>query len=413
MSATDAAHGKWQRRSTPAGSLPQRHRGYHSDMDGRGGIEHTHTMPPRPAATGPSNSPSARRWLTWSAIGLVVASLAFVKWRFVGGLRSLSCGDLAAPSAAAAWPWPQAQIDRPWPGVTHWFDRSSPDGTWCDLIEFDQGANPRLCLQLYDQDEDDARPWDDRVDYWWRGTGRAVAHLEAQGRGPIVAAWNGPFFNHLGRYSRPGPPRHLTPVVINGRVPLAARAIRWTVGVTHDGAGFGLDTQFQPAPTDLAGRFRDASGGAQCLVRGARPLRLSAPPRRGTPPPRRPVPCTADDVGPIPDVDYLRTSRTSIGWSADGRKLWLLVVKEPDSEGLSLLALAWLWPLPGGWTVPDEQRFWLALGAHGAVNLDGGDVTQALWRHSDGTATLIPPRWTSAARRRPVADLSATAPAAP
>lgn len=90
-----------------------------------------------------------------------------------------------APAALTTWPWPQAVQDTLGPGVTHWLDRSSPDGTALDLFQFDFAANPHLRLELYDQDEDDAKPGDNSVDYWPQGVGQATRHLNALGRGPV------------------------------------------------------------------------------------------------------------------------------------------------------------------------------------------------------------------------------------
>ena len=66
-----------------------------------------------------------------------------------------------AGSSLARWPWPQAVQDTPHPGVTHWLDTSSPDGTMLDFFDFDFGKNPHLRFEIYDQDEDDTHPFDD------------------------------------------------------------------------------------------------------------------------------------------------------------------------------------------------------------------------------------------------------------
>jgi hypothetical protein len=79
--------------------------------------------------------------------------------------------------------------------------------------------------------------------------------------------------------------------------------------------------------------------------------------------------------------------------------LYLLLVKAPESATASTLALRYHLPLLGGWTVADEQRFWLALGADGAVNLEGGDATQMACLRPDGRYDLVPPRWTTRAAR--------------
>src|SRR5690242_3790295 len=75
-------------------------------------------------------------------------------------------GFAAGPSQGAAlhplasWPWPLTSLDKPHAGIVHWRDESSIDGTTLDLMEFDFVANPRLHLELYDQDQDDATPGD-------------------------------------------------------------------------------------------------------------------------------------------------------------------------------------------------------------------------------------------------------------
>ena len=43
----------------------------------------------------------------------------------------------------------------------------------------------------------------------------------------------------------------------------------------------------------------------------------------------------------------------------------------------------------------DLQRIWLAMNVWGAVNIDGGDVTQMAYLRADGAYELVPPRWAS------------------
>src|SRR5689334_19031287 len=82
-----------------------------------------------------------------------------------------------APSPAATWPWPRAEVEKPHRGVTHWTHRPQPDGTVMDLFEFDFRSDPRMRLELYDQDEDDVKPFDDLADYWPHGVAWAAYHL--------------------------------------------------------------------------------------------------------------------------------------------------------------------------------------------------------------------------------------------
>jgi hypothetical protein len=113
----------------------------------------------------------ARRLLALVAATLIVAlagTAAWYRWRYLGG-SVLTRAAVDAPARLATWPWPNAVRELIRPGVTHWLDRSSPDGTVLDLFEFDFRRNPRLEFSLFDQDQDDAHPFDDRASFWERG----------------------------------------------------------------------------------------------------------------------------------------------------------------------------------------------------------------------------------------------------
>ncbi|MGV3719521.1 MAG: hypothetical protein ACO1SX_01315, partial [Actinomycetota bacterium] len=131
------------------------------------------------------------------------------------------------PSPFASCPWPDARRDTPYRGVTHWFVRSK-DGTELDLLQFDFNENPALRLELYDQDEDDEAPYDNSVRFWPRGVGGTIKHLNEQGRGPVVAAWNGLFFASEGAaWSPEGVGRHVAPVVLDGKPSFNVGNHRW------------------------------------------------------------------------------------------------------------------------------------------------------------------------------------------
>jgi hypothetical protein len=87
-----------------------------------------------------------------------------------------------------------------------------------------------------------------------------------------------------------------------------------------------------------------------------------------------------------------------MAWSRDNAHFYLLVVKEPDDESFSFIARYTRQPGDGGWTVADLQQFWKAFGAWGAVNLDGGDVTQLAALRAGGRYLLVPPAWASKKR---------------
>jgi hypothetical protein len=291
------------------------------------------------------------------------------------------------PAAMAYWPWPHAKIDKPHPGVTHWIDKSSPDGTIVELLDFDFHKNPHLRLELYDQDEDDSVPFDNRMTIDARGVAQATQHLNNIGRGKVVAAWNGLFFNPDRSVVR-----HVSPVVLNGKALYNVGLVRWAFGVQYKKNNPVFKVIRLPNFKTLSNEYDFAAESASCLILNGRPLHLEPFPKPGEdpfPPSKVPGP---GEAGFVRKVDHLRTSRTNMGWSRDNRHFYVLIVKEPDSESLSMQAYAKGLPSIGGWTVADEQRFWQQFGAWGAVNVDGGDITQMTMLRSDGNYDLVPAR---------------------
>ncbi|MHB0935762.1 MAG: phosphodiester glycosidase family protein [Armatimonadota bacterium] len=308
-------------------------------------------------------------------------------------LAGLDAAHAASPdtvSPLANWPWPQAYKTTPHPGVTQWTDRSSPDHTVLYLLDFDFAANPNLRLELYDQDEDDAVPYDNKIIFRPRGVGQVARDLNAGGRGKVVAAWNGAFFGLEGQVGH-----HVAAVVLNGKVHANVGHIRWTAGVQYRDGKPLFKTLHQPDRKTLAAEFTYAAAGVQCLIREGQSLKLQPYPQPGDKPLPQPVPSTPQEAGHIPTVDHIKTTRTAMGWSKDNAHLYLLVVQEPDDEFSSIETFLRRKPGAGGWNILELQRFWRALGAWGAVNLDGGVVTQMTCLRKDGNYLLIPPAWAS------------------
>lgn len=297
------------------------------------------------------------------------------------------------PASLAVWPWPKAVRDSPYPGVTHWLDTSSPDGAALDFFDFDLKANPHLHFEIYDQDQDDDRPFDDTADCWPHGVGWATYHLNTTGHGKVIAAWHGLFFNNA---YQPGLSHyvghHVTPVVLGGHVHANVGQARWTFGVQYDAQGHPtFKTLLMPDKKTLAENFTYAAGGAQCLIKDGLPLNLHPFPALDEPASPQPVPCAPGEAGYIPNVDWIQTSRATMGWSQDQTHFYLLFVKQTGTEGGAVMASHGHGPPTGGWTVSDEQRFWLAHGAWGAINSDGGDVAQLAFLRPDGNYLLLPP----------------------
>lgn len=350
----------------------------------------------------------ARRML-WRVLGvlallLVVSAVCIHHYFGTFHVQPGISRDALAPMAR--WPWLHAKTDSPYPGVTRWIDRSSSDGTVLELLDFDFQKNPHLRLELYDQDEDDAKPFDDHAKFKGRAVGLVTRHLNRIGRGRVVAAWNGLFFQYTGDVGS-----HVAPVVLGGRALYNVGTVRWAVGVKYRSGKPAFAVTRLPDFRDLAKEYDFAAEGASCLILNGRPLRLEPFPKPNEepfPPSKRPA---ADEAGFVRQVDHIRTSRTTMAWSKDSRHFYLLIVKEPDAEAPSIMAFRNRLALMGGWTVADEQRFWKQFGAWCAVNLDGGDVTQMTLLRPDGRYDLVPARWGNGSMRLTLpADLAGAPP---
>jgi hypothetical protein len=326
---------------------------------------------------------ASRRSLFVLAGIVMVALVGTATWyrsRYLGG-HVVTREPIDAPAKLATWPWPNAVSEPIHPGVTHWLDRSSPDGTVLDLFEFDFRRNPHLEFLLFDQDEDDEHPFDNKAAFWPRGVAAVTRELNQEGNGVVVAATNGLFFG----FTTAGPggiASHVAPVVVRGQPHFdQGPDPRWTVGVINSKHGPVFEQQEGSAGGPFQ-RYRYASGGAQSLVRDGKL-----------------APLPPGSVNKSIAFDRMRTTRVGIGWTRDNRKLYLLFVKEPDAEAPSLIAAENGISLAGGWSVPDVARFFVALGAWGAINSDAGDAGQLIYRTSAGRYELVPPKWSSPTMR--------------
>jgi hypothetical protein len=324
-------------------------------------------------------------------------------------LLVLSCRDASPvteialskppPSSHTSWPWAEVAEVKLHNGVRLW-EASQVDGTTLHLIRFDFDENPRLALRIYDQDEDDAKPRDNQTDFHARSSAHVTRDLNAKGS-RVVAAWNGLFFGY--DRSKGSPPqgwaKHIGPVVLDGEVLHNVGRHRWTFGVKSTNGKPAFKALHKPSKQTLAQEFDFAAEGAQLLLNEGKPLKLEPFPATAAEIREPPVDSTPEEAGHIPIVDHMKTSRTSMAWSQDNRFFYLLVVNEPDTENAAKMALKRGTDDMTGWTLEDLQRFWLSFGAWGAVNSDGGVVTQLVWRRQDGRYEMLPPRTGSASQR--------------
>lgn len=337
-----------------------------------------------------------QRFLAAGAIAL--AACGFSMWIYRAWQKRRLYTFLSRPSAQATWPWPQARAETLGSGITHWL-QLAPDGTSCDLFRVDFSANPRLKLELADEDERDENPFDNRVFYARRGLGDVARDLNTrfatpQNRAPILMVWNASYFGLKNLKPRARDwAFHNSPIVLNNRVLYNRENHRWTFGVRQHNGRAQFDMVHFANRKQLQ-TFEFACAGTQALLRDGIALDVRPYPRIGELPQLPPVPSTAREAGHIPTLDHMKTSRVSLAWNRDSSRLWLLVVREPDGEVPSRAAVLRARPAFGGWMLQDVQRFWLAMknqGVSDAVALDGGDVAQLAFQKSQ-SYTLLPPR---------------------
>ena len=305
---------------------------------------------------------------------------------------------LSALSPDAVWPWPNSQTREITNGISQ-TRATGKDGSRLEFYRFDFAKNPRLRFEIYDQDENDAKPLDNRTLFWEKNVGEAVSQLEKSGRGPIWVAWNGAFFGYDDKTPETDS-FHVSPVVLNGKVHFNTANHRWVWGVKNTPSGPRWSAIHKPSRAQMEREFDFAAGSLQLLVRDGKPLKLEPFPANVEELKAQPVSSTPAEAGHIPIFDHMRTSRASLGWSRDHKTLFLLTVRDPNGEAAS--AAAWKQALrgniaandattKGGWTVSDIQKFWLSQGAWGAVNSDAGDVLQTASRRANGQLEVAKP----------------------
>ena len=319
-------------------------------------------------------NPYFRLWFPIGALALVAAGLfVWANRKPRSRPKSTATAAYAVFAPDTAWPWPGAKTVTLAPGVTQ-ISKVSSDGTLLDLFDFDFGANPRLRWEIFDQDEDDQKPLDNRVNYWERNVAQMTKQLDGpKGRGPVLVAWNGAFFGYDNN-TKAADAFHVSPVVLRGKVLFNTAQHRWTFGVKNTATGPVWKTLFEPSRATMEREFDYAAGSVQCLIKDGQPLIIEPFPKVGGKFKAQPVPSTEKEAGHIPYFDHMKTCRASIGWSRDNKHLYFLAVKEPDDEGSSSVALSFAVrgePIPadtslaGGWSVADVGKFWQSVGVWG------------------------------------------------
>lgn len=313
------------------------------------------------------------------------------------------------PNPNAVWPWKGAIETDLGNGVTRWTTEMTGDGTTLELIRIDFGGTPSLRFRLYDQDHFDDVPFDNRTDYFDTNVAEVARRVRAEGKEQVVFGCNGLFHG----YNRgPGTPPyglafHIGLNVSGGVARYNVGSPRWAWGAKIVAGRPIFSVRLSPTKKEMEEHFDEGAVGAQLLVRARKPMGLFPLPQPGDPPLKQPIPTGPNDAGAIPNIDYLRTSRISMGWTSDSKQLYFLLVNEPDSELQSKLASKGQDYADGGWTLRDVQSFWLRFGIDHSINSDAGAVAQWIVRVRDGSFDFQPPRWIAGPRRLSLpADLS-------
>lgn len=293
---------------------------------------------------------SAIRLISFLQI-ILIASLGLVIAMYV----SVKSGDVSAETV------PGFQIERQTP---------TADGTAVCLMTFDFQKQNQFNVGLYDCDSDDAMPYDDsNTTYMGQSMERLVDKLGHRAdllQRQVLCAINGGFFGASGFSVA----HHEMPIVQDGRALYNVDLMRnkdqgWFFAVNAPQKvqpGQPRFSMFSSIPWE---RLEDY----QTVLGGVRPLRVNG---------------NSILLKPGAGSTSLRCSRTSIGWSVDGEKFYVLIVHDPDGEGASQVQREMHQPQTGGWDVNEVQKFWEEKGVPFALLFDGGESTQLAYLRPEG-----------------------------
>jgi len=258
-------------------------------------------------------------------------------------------------------------------GVTLRTDEAAADGTVLRLLTFDFAKEPGLDFGIYDADSDDAVPSDDRNTSWLGRSlelvvPRVQERLSAENR-ELRCLINAGFFGARDSWVA----FHEAAIVVDGKPLYSSQVLKndwpdqsWVFGISRRGGRPQFHLEDDVPWEQLGRRFQTAF----C---GVRPLRVAG---------------TSRVLKPGMGNTTLRCSRTSIGWSKDSSKFYILIVRDPDGETASLNQKKTGRPL-GGWDVHQVQQFWEKLQVPNAVLFDGGESTELTYRDAAGGYPMV------------------------
>jgi hypothetical protein len=232
------------------------------------------------------------------------------------------------------------------------------DGTVFYLLTLDTASPSGVLPYDCDQDYEESRRGQDlNTTFLGRDLASLIANLNvrlSERDKSVVCMVNGGFFGESGWSVA----HHEEPMAFEGKAYYPVDLLR-----PRDQAAFFIGTDVQGhLHFSLASSITvDEMKKTDFVLGGVRPLRIEGK--------SLPLAPGAGGTG-------LRCSRTSIGWSADGNKLYILVVHDPDGELASQIQRCMHWTQTGGWDVHEVQRYWEQQDVPNAVPFDGGESTQ-------------------------------------
>jgi hypothetical protein len=254
------------------------------------------------------------------------------------------------------------------PVAGYQIERQGPtaDGTIVYLLTFDFQQEKRLSVGLYDCDTDDATPDNDSdTTYLGQSLTGLVDKLSRRvqpNREQLLCVLNGGFFGASGMSVG----HHEEPIVLDGHALYNVDLLRpteqgWFFAVNPSSSVETGSPRFSMLPSVPWGLLQHY----QTVLGGVRPLRVDG---------------NSLELKPGAGSTTLRCSRTSVGWSADGNKFYVLSVYDPDGELASQVQRKMGWKQTGGWDVGEVQKFWEQKGVPDALLFDGGESTQLAFR---------------------------------
>ena len=285
----------------------------------------------------------------------------------------LACAGMGALMfrAAQRMDFAKHAAEEPIPGYTMERQDLEADGTTVYTLTFDFQKQSLFRIGVYDCDSDDAHPGDDaNTSFLGQSLETLVDKLDYRAEAvhhQLLAVINGGFFGESGFSVA----HHEEPLVQDGRALYHVDLLRpkeqgWFFAVnasTRLPAGQPRFSMLPEIPWDKLGNY-------QTVLGGVRPLRVNG---------------RSVSLKPGAGNTGLRCSRTSIGWSADGNKFYILVVHDPDGELASQVQRKMHRSQTGGWDVSEVQHFWEQKQVPFALLCDGGESTQLAFRRADDT----------------------------